>query len=112
MGRLETVVLPGGATVSRCSKCARREAGICQHCNKPVYGKSLRSLYCAEHRHEASLRDRRRYTAEHLQEISEKARAKRHANPELYRTYARAYRHRRKLRVLRGGLAPRDRRAA
>lgn len=111
-GRLETIVLPGGTTASHCPKCARRQAGLCQHCNRPVKGRSQKSLYCPVHHYEEKLAARRRWGAEHLREIVVKARVKRRSNPEPSRVYAREYRRRRKLRVLHGVMAPRDRRVA
>jgi hypothetical protein len=112
MGRLETIVLPGGTTASHCPKCARREAGLCQHCNRPVRGRTRKSLYCPEHYYLEKLKARRLWGAEHMREIVAKARVKRRSNPEPSRVYARQGRLRRKRRVLHGAMAARDRRIA
>lgn len=106
MGRLETVVLPGGATKTICPNCARREAGICQRCDLPVAGKTRKSLYCRHHLWVVKLETQRRYYYEHLSymrgRVREYQRARRAANPEYDRGKAREYRRQRKLAIIRG----------
>ena len=99
-GRLETLVLPGGATTIVCPRCDRLKAGICLECPRPVYGQIGLARRCAEHHHLAGLRqheewrqrnlaacaraDRRRYEA-HREEQKAASRRWRQLHPDKVR---------------------------
>lgn len=99
-GRLETLVLPGGATTTLCPRCERLKAGICLDCPQPVVGRVGVARRCAEHRRLAGLRhseewrqrnlayvkraNRRRYH-EHREEQKAASRRWREAHPEKVR---------------------------
>jgi hypothetical protein len=55
-GRLETLVLPGGATTVVCPRCERLQAGLCLECPQPVYGQRGLARRCAAHHRLAGLR--------------------------------------------------------
>lgn len=112
-GRLETIVLPGGATTIVCPRCERLYAGICLECPRPVYGRVGLARRCVAHHRLAVLRhseewrqrnlayvtraNQRRY-ADHREEQKAAARRWRLANPEKVRAQSAAGTARRRAR--------------
>lgn len=112
-GRLETLVLPGGATTVICPRCDRLKAGVCLECPQPVYGQIGLARRCALHRRLAALRhtaewrqrnrayilraNRARYHLHRDEQIAA-ARRWRQANPEKVRAQNAAGTARRRLR--------------
>ena len=73
-GRLETIVGEFGRTVVSCPRCIRRERGICRDCTAPVVGAVGKALRCAQCKHAALLRARRKSLEEHREETNARAR--------------------------------------
>lgn len=59
--RLETITDGNGHTSLVCPLCARREAGICRECPRPVAGQVRKALRCAYHTKAAKDADWRRH---------------------------------------------------
>lgn len=89
-----------GRVTTRCPQCERREAGICRDCPRPVEGRRLSAIRCADckrrasskaqalyrERHRETVRERgaeskRRWRAEHPDESRRRAKAYRQAHP-------------------------------
>lgn len=68
-GRLETLVLPGGATTVVCPRCERLQAGICLECPQPVYGQLGLARRCAEHHRLAGLRQNQEWRQRNLASV-------------------------------------------
>jgi DNA-directed RNA polymerase subunit RPC12/RpoP len=103
---LEIWVDRNGHTQSRCPRCERREAGLCQDCPRPVESNHRLALRCADCKHRVKLEARRRYyykTRPQMREVwRERMRAFREAHPRYYRIRQRKYRMEKKRRILRG----------
>lgn len=99
-----------------CPACARRRAGICQHCPRPVIGTIGRAHYCAacrterkrktskiwrENNLERQRRSSRKYRRAHVQEHRAACQRWRERNREYQKIRMRAYRWSKK-----GELAP------
>jgi predicted amidophosphoribosyltransferase len=64
-----------------CDGCARRRAGVCAQCPRPVDGTTGKAKYCAEHRREMSLAGNRRWLHYNRDARNARARMKKRRNP-------------------------------
>lgn len=55
-----------------CPRCERREAGICQDCDRPVEGTILKALRCAEHKHARMLEHGAAFVKKHYAKVRKK----------------------------------------
>lgn len=90
--RLETIVLPGGATAIVCHRCERLKSGICLECPLPVYGRVGVARRCAEHRRLAALRQCEEWRQRNLAYVARANRERYQEHPEEQRAYARQWR--------------------
>lgn len=90
--RLETIVLPGGATTIVCDRCERLESGICLECPLPVYGRVGVARRCAEHRRLAALRQTEEWRQRNLAYVVRANRERYQDHAEEQRAHARQWR--------------------
>lgn len=92
-----------GTVVRECPRCARRLAGLCRDCPRPVEGTRGRAIRCASCKARAQQAAHERFVARHADRLREKARAA-YQDPAVRarrNTYKRLYRQARREQVRR-----------
>lgn len=65
-----------------CEGCARRKAGRCAYCPRPVHGTIGKAKYCAEHRRTASRAANVRWLDYNREERNARAKVRKRRNPK------------------------------